>query len=305
MTTTTRTEIGFGHSDATVCNRFVTAYRIIKGERGVEIDGASPDGRLTGACDRCGTAITNVYVFANRDRTLWMHVGIDCAHKMGVALDELRAAKGHWSAIRREREDAERRASRADAERARIAAQQARLAEAADVVENLERLATSPRATSWEADRINSALATIAHNGLDYLIENDRDSTTGLRDDLVAIIARHDLCDTSIPVRGDKNGALSGEFTAYRTPLAFPGQFGTTYVSFLCDGHGHAFVYKGSRPFRLGAAIRGTFTVDGADTRDGLTSTRLARPRKLLVWGSDPHAMVCGENSVNGWHKAL
>lgn len=301
----TTIETGFGHDDATRCTRFVTAYRIIKGERGVEIDGASPDGRLTGACDRCGTAITNVYVFANAGRTLWMHVGVDCAHKMGVPLDQLRAAKGHWTEVRREREDAELRASRADAERARLAAQRARLAEAGDVVENLERIASSPRTTSWEADRLRIAVATIAHNGLDYLVEDDRDSTTGLRDDLNAIIARHDLCDTSVPVRGDKKGALAGEFSAYRKPIAFPGQFGTTYVSFLCDGHGNAFVHKGSRPFGHGTTIRGTFTVDGTDTRDGLTSTRLARPRKLLVWGFDPHAMGRAENSDIGWHKAL
>jgi hypothetical protein len=92
----------WGKVGAAQHGRFIGAYRIIVSERGTEVT-ASPDGRCTGTCDRCGTAIMHVYVFQSSEgaRTT-MHVGIDCAQKMGVPVEELRAARRYWGEVARE-----------------------------------------------------------------------------------------------------------------------------------------------------------------------------------------------------------
>ena len=58
MSTSTNTNtIAYGKESATEIGLFISAYRIVVSDRGVSIDGNSPDGRCTGTCDRCGTAI--------------------------------------------------------------------------------------------------------------------------------------------------------------------------------------------------------------------------------------------------------
>ena len=68
-------ETHYGKEVAGEFDRFEAAYRLIKNDRGCFIDGSTPDGRTTGTCDRCGTAIMNVFVFASSKRPGFMHVG--------------------------------------------------------------------------------------------------------------------------------------------------------------------------------------------------------------------------------------
>ena len=144
-------------------------YGIVKSDRGVTITGPSPDGRYTGTCDRCGIAISHVYVFTNRALTGFMHVGVDCATRMGVPVDELRKARAFATEVGRMRDRAARRATR------EAAAKVARDEEEAERAHNravhgallaeLDGLAADENATDWERRRITTAIGLVESCG--------------------------------------------------------------------------------------------------------------------------------------------
>jgi len=279
---------GCGKLDAVECNKFVTAYTIRKTDRGVLIDGTSPDGRLTGTCDRCGQAITYVYVFANKGRTMYMHVGIDCAGRMGVALDELRAAKGYWRELAREQDRAARALSAKERREAEQKAIDARLAASAELVAMIESLQAHPAVTQWERDQLAGMIARTGHNGDEWFYDAEPDASDAATvAKFFAIQQRLGLCDSSKPFTTSAK-RVTLKLRAYRAHLAFQFMYGTTYISFLCDEEtGTAFVYKGSKAVHQGEIITATWSVADTDTRDGLTSTHLKRPAKGTVIGTD------------------
>lgn len=279
---------GFGKVDAVSCKRFVTAYSIKKTDRGVLIDGSSPDGRLTATCDRCGTAITYVYVFANGDRTMYMHVGIDCASKMGLDLTELKAARGYWRELAREQDRAARALSAKERREAEQKAIDARLAASAELVAMIESLQAHPAVTQWERDQLAGMIARTGHNGDEWFYDAEPDTSDAATvAKFFAIQQRLGLCDSSKPFTTSAK-RVTLKLRAYRAHLAFQSMYGTTCISFLCDEEtGTAFVYKGSKAVHQGEIITATWSVADTDTRDGLTSTHLKRPAKGTVIGTD------------------
>lgn len=282
----TAIDTGYGREAAALHHIFAAAYRIVKDDRGTSIDGGSPDGRCTGTCDRCGTCIMNIYVFSTRDRRSFMHVGIDCAQKMGVPVTELKAARNHWRNVAREAGEVARRASLAERHAAERAAKAARAAANAGLIAELEALADDTNATDYERNAIG---ATIAHTlasdaGADWADEDsDRygnDWNTDIRARYESIRDRLALCATSRAVVAGKKG-LAVTLRGYRNPIRLEGQYGTTYVCFLTDDAGNAFVYKGSHCFGFGRVVECTWSTEGTDTRDGLTATVIKRPRKF------------------------
>jgi len=293
-----RDPIAYGKEAAATHTHFMGAYTIRRTDRGTIVD-PSPDGRTTGTCDRCGVAISNVYVFRDPKAGTRMHVGIDCAAKMGVPAEELRRARHYFSDIAKEHDRARRRASAEAARAAEEAERVARLNANAALVEELSMMRNHPAATAWEVGQIDRAVSMVASEGPVWLDEDvDSERMVRMRDALAAIRDRISLCDTSRPVAGDKKGALTGEFRVYRKPIVYePFHYGSppTYVNFLTDDAGNAFVYKGTKGAAMGSRIRATFTVGEADTRDGLTSTTLSRPRKATI-----ARMEQGENGPDG-----
>ena len=282
----TTTDTGFGHEAASLHSIFAAAYRIIVGERGTQIDGGSPDGRCVGTCDRCGTCIQNIYVFRNRKGDSYMHVGIDCAAKMGVPVTELKAARNHWRNVAREAGESARRASHAERQAAERALRNARAVANAGLIGELESLAADPNATEWERNALGAMIAhvTTSDAGADWMDpESDRydgDWNTDLRNRLESIRDRLALCATSKAVVAGKKG-LAVTLRGYRNPIRIEGSYGTTYVCFLTDDAVNAFVYKGSHCFGFGRVVEATWSTEGTDTRDGLTATVLKRPRKF------------------------
>ena len=271
------------------------------------MDGSPPDGRCTGTCDRCGTAIMRVFCFARpNDLTNLMHVGIDCAGRMGVPLAELRSARGFFVRRQREAEAAMRYASQAERRAAEEAARAAREAERAEnlrenaaFVEVLTNLRNHPSATQWEKDQIELMIGATANQGIEWLDEPENtDSLDGLmkrdgmgdarmrnneklRKKLDNVGTRLGLCDTS---KGVTDKVVTGEFYAYRDCIVMVGVYGRTFRNFLTDGKGNAFTYKGSSfGTEQGDKVVGTFSNGDTETYEGLTSTILTRPRKVVV----------------------
>jgi len=283
---------GCGNRDAESHSVFVAAYQIIKDDRGTTVTGAGPDGKCTGTCDRCGTAILNIYVFATPDRLSYMHVGIDCAQKMGVPMPEIKRARTYWRDQSREAARAVARATAAERRTAEEAEKRARLAENAAFVAELEALRVDPRATDWESSQLGAMIATVGLYGADWADESNDDESVKYEADvarratLACIRDRLSLCDTSRVQSEDtdKKGKTCGfrrVLRAYRKPVVLSGQYGTTYISFLTDDRGNAYVHKGSNVWTAGETVEATWSIDGSDERDGLTATRIKRPRKI------------------------
>lgn len=280
-----RDPIAYGKEAASTHKHFLGAYTIRRTDRGTIVD-PSPDGRTTGTCDRCGVSISNVYVFTDPKAGTRMHVGIDCAAKMGVPAEELRRARRYFSDVAQEHERTKRRASAEAARAAEAAERAARLSANAALVEELSMMRNHPAVTAWEVEQIDRAVATVASEGPVWLEEDVSERMERMRDRLAAIRDRISLCETSGLVAGDKSGAIKGEFRVYRKPIVYePFRYGgaPTYVNFLTDDAGNAFVYKGKKGAAFGSRIRATFSVGEADVRDGLTSTKLYRPRKATI----------------------
>lgn len=287
----THTQTGSGKADAADHKWFANAYQIVKSERGTEVSGTGPDGRCTGTCDRCGTAILNVYVFSDAARSSYMHVGIDCAGKMGVPVTELKKARGYWRECAREADRAARAATAAERKAKEDQARAARLAENAALVDDLETLKGNPNATDWERDQLALMVGLVANYGGEWA---DPDSTDDgpfadknewRRATLTCIRERLALCETSRPqveamTGKGKPAGFRRVLRGYRKAVVLNGQYGTTYISFMADDQGNAYVHKGSNLIAMGEVIEATWSVDGTDTRDGLTATVLKRPRK-------------------------
>lgn len=276
----------YGRTAAADHRHFAGAYRIVVSDRGTQIEGGSPDGRCTGTCDRCGVSIMNIYVFSDSARRSFMHVGCDCAQRMGVPVEELKKAHGYWSERRRECDRAAHAASAAERRAAEQAAKNARLAESAAIVEEFRAMAANPNATTWEREQCGRLEARIAANGADWIDAPSDKYEERAAESIGAIRTRLALCETSTEQAEavTKKGKPSGfrrALRAYRDCISFTSSYGTTYISFLTDDAGNAFVHKGSNAWGLGEEVEATWSVDGTDVRDGLTATVLKRPRKI------------------------
>lgn len=341
----------FGYEAAAIHARFVGYYRVGVGERGTFVSGPSPDGRYTGTCDRCCTAIAHVYVFRSAKTGTYMHVGCDCAQRMGVPVAELKAASRAARDVNRLRTTAAQRAASAariaDARAREAAAREARADRHAALVEELRGLAADPNASEFERSRLEQAVERVLNEGdftvrratARYRTEYETDMTTrevfhGYEDarheravrlaaDVDAARVRLALCHTSRAsdgaqllaqarelagyglagaravvatraamaatvkgVRGltaEEKAAAKGHITltleAYREPYMSEGRFGAAWRSYLRDAAGNAYTYRGSKPVRTGERVTATWTLKGASTYDGLTSTELSRPR--------------------------
>lgn len=255
-------------------NVFHSGYRIIKGhpQHGTAIAGVSPDGRYTGTCDRCGTAILNVSCFESGDPDYpgFMHVGIDCAQRMGVPLAELRKArvfvKNHEQQKRREAVEKAAQLSRQQRE--------AKMREIHKVwLDRLAIVSENSNASDFERDWC------ARQEGM--LVSNSADPECMSWGILEAAEIRLALCESSV-ARTEK--AVTETFTVYRKPIALEGFYGVTILNFLHDPRGNAYVYKGNQSFGYaGSEFTATFSVKGSETRDGLTSTLINRPRKVTT----------------------
>ena len=259
-------------------NRHASSYKINKFDRqfGTSVAGYSPDGRYTGTCDRCCTAILNVHVFQsdNPEYPGYMHVGIDCAQKMGVPAEELRQART-WV---REYQSRQQRAIEATRrENARLSREESNRAKYSDLLERIERAAQDQHASDYERDWC-AKLTGIILNG-DFH-DNWTDCNGYLRQ-LESIEMRQSLCRTSKAQIGKRLPVQL--YTVYRRSFAFDGLYGLTIINFLMDAQGNAYVYKGSRSMgKLDQEVSASFGIKGVETRDGLTSTLLTRPTKVV-----------------------
>lgn len=249
---------------------FRCGYRIIKDPtRGVLIAGASPDGRYTGTCDRCGTAILNVSCFASDDpeRPGFMHVGIDCAQRMGVPLSELRKARTYV----RNHERSKRREAAAKVAKAAQQEREAVRREAyKPLLDRLAAVSENSNASDFERDWCDRKAELVVSAGfepreIDWLVLDSAET-------------RLALCESSVAQEGK---AVTTTFTVYRTPIALDGFYGVTLINFFHDQQGNAYVHKGSKSWGYpGSEFTATFSIKGKETRDGLVSTQVNRPRK-------------------------
>jgi hypothetical protein len=241
----------------------------------------------------------HVYVFQSSEgaRTT-MHVGIDCAQKMGVPVEELKRARRYWGDVARESSRAAARASAEDRAALREAERRARLAEAAALVEEIDALAAHPHATDYERSALGRVRVAISEQGGEWLegpltreeidaTYDERTWQTRRKIELLSVRERLSLVETSVEQGDDldrkgKPAGLRRKLRAYRAPVSFEGTYGVTHVSFLTDDRGNAFVHKGSSHcYRYGETVEATWSVAGSDERDGLTATVLKRPRKF------------------------
>lgn len=298
---------GHGREAAASHGTFVSAYSIVETRLGKKIVGSSPDGRLDFMCMRCLRDLKNVYVFTNAEQNSFMHVGMDCAEKMGISVEELRKAAGHFDRLENEdrrRASAEQR--RAEAE-AREAKTRANREACAALVSEIEALLTNPALTSFEANVLHNALSAceanpnwyepewlvdshdewqkMYHNKGEYLYSKLSARLDSVRERLA-------LAATSKPVTGKH---ITGAFRGYRPHIELDGfHGGKTYVSFVTDDAGNAYVIKSAEFIvRQGCTVIGTFSLGESETRDGLTATRLLRPRKI-----NPH---CYQETISAW----
>lgn len=272
---------GCGKEDAVLHNRFVGAYKIVKSERGTFIEGGSPDGRHTGCCDRCGTAILNVYVFRAATGSL-MHVGIDCASRMGVPLDELKKARYYFKNAEREASQARARESLKERQEREAADRAERLRENAGFVEGVTALQNTPGLTQWQSNRLGDVLRAIANEGMDWLDSSDRDSEK-LRDDFASICEGVALQKTSAPFPSPPK-AITGEFRAFRPPavIGIDSPWGASYLNFLVLD-GRVFKFKSPRPIERGDRLRATFSLGEGETYNGMFQYKISRPRKATI----------------------
>ena len=267
--------------DTAVHFRFAAgSYRIrVCPSRGTVVDGCSPDARYTGTCDRCGIAILNVHCFESRNPEYpgYMHVGIDCAAKMGVPLEELRTARNF---IRdHERAKARKLAEQARAE-ARMTREQAMRIAFADVLDRIAAVEAHPCASDYEKDAAGRMVLIVLDGSWDREWKNHAGWLASIEDRLAL---------TSTSKAQPDGGRFTALFTVYRRPFGLEGFYGITYINFLRDSQGNAYVYKGSRRMGgVGEEFTATFTVKGVDERDGLVSTLLARPSKVVYHVDEP-----------------
>jgi len=288
-------ELQFGKESAGRHLYFVSSYRLVETERGRFVEGSSPDGRQEFMCCRCGIDLHNVFVFTDNTKQSFMHVGIDCAKKMGIPLAELSKANAFWKNYQSPEQRAAAAAEKRAADNAREAKQRANLEANAALVLELEALKSDPNLTSYERNVIESALEACAwHSGWytqDWLVDsyhgwrNDRQNVhTSLSARLDSVRERLALCKTSRRVEGtgkDKR-TYKGTLRAYRPHFEIESVYGNTTISYLTDDCGNAFFVKSAEFYvRHGCSITGTFSIDDVDVRDGLIATRLMRPRKL------------------------
>ena len=240
---------------------FQSAYKV-RGRIG-GFTGHSSDARVCDTCERCGMWLMNVYVFANADGDT-MHVGIDCAAKMGADLSELRKARRFFSDSEKSIANANARALHQAKHDALVLANRLVFAES---IAFLESLLDADNLNAFELNAVKTAIGC-------YEL-----GATPRRDYLPSILERLELCETSeaLPV-GDKLKAKS--MTCYRDFIALDGYYGVTYINFMTDGVS-AYVYKGSHAFMRLDTLTANWTVKGSETRDGLTSTVIQRPSKL------------------------
>lgn len=273
----------WGKDAATRHLNYVTGYTIKKTDNGVTIQGDSPDGKLTGTCDRCGTAISDVFVFSDDTGRSLMHVGIDCAGKMGVPLDVLkqiaREMRGLKDAVKRE----QRRLSREEATRVLAAERRAMLEANKETVNELESLSRDPHATEWDQRQIGFAIKYVSHSGSQWLTDPQSDQEQKLKDQVESIQDRLALSRTSQYV-GTVGKTFTGSLRAYRPVIVVETAYGPSFRSFLTDDRGNAFFFKGSKPVVKDAIVRATWTVKAHDlSRDGFAETTLERPRKGVL----------------------
>ena len=270
---------GYGFEDAGRFRYFVSEYHIQKaneyGPGGVE--GASPDGIYTGTCDRCGTAIMNIYVFT--DGVGFMHVGIDCAMIMGVPPEELKKAKqAHYSTLRdtrakqREARYAKIRETR-EQEEARME-REAREA-APDLFSRIDALLAHPQASK----RAKDAAGAYAR----YLVLHPEDIfNTSWLAEFVRYEMEAGLAANSDYV-GKEGEAITLNLMAHRDRYRFDSPYGGGNINFLTDGR-NIFILKSSTyGFDTGDRVAGTFTIKAHTLRDGVRQTELARPRKTKI----------------------
>lgn len=249
-----------------------------------------------GTCDVCGTGIMYAYRIEASNGAQF-EVGCDCLRKTDDTqlIAEMRAAdraaeREAWYNSPEAREAREREASRlAAVEAERAANREMHAAWLAEISAMLE----SPAATDFEKRVLRSCRYDAETYGFgrssydvfrdpsscESRFERDRIEAQNRRNGAVlATIARLALCRTSTHAT-----AARGALRCYRDALSFDGQYGVTYVNFLTDGE-RAYVYRGgSFCVRVGDVVTATWSVGDADTRDGLVSTRLLRPRKIAI----------------------
>jgi hypothetical protein len=303
-----REEIGqtaYGKQNASTHDQFVGAYALQETERGKHIVGSSPDGRHDFMCMRCGRSLKSVYVFTSDSKQSFMHVGIDCAQSMGIPMAELRKANDYFDGLERADRARISAAQRAASEAARAAEEHANISACREMFAEIEAMLSNPATTLYERDVLRNALAACRANpkwfACDWVIDalnewhlahhHREHGYAKLSAQLESVRERLRLVATSVAVTGKQ---ITGAFRAYRPHISFETQYGTTYVSFLTDDCGHAFFVKSSEFIvRQGCTVIATFSLGEAEQRDGLTATRLLRPRKI-----DPN---CGHPSLSGW----
>lgn len=294
-------EIGtmaWGRDEAPHHKQFVGAYHIVENERGRTVEGTFPDGRMEFMCTRCLKALKHVYVFANSTQRSFMHVGMDCAEKMGIPRAELDKAENFFRDLNRAANRAAN-AQRIEAERVAAAERKAQnLAACHALVSDIASLLNHPACTDYERHEVlRPALELCAEDPnwynpewlIDHLEEHSSGShraplsrATKLSAGLDSVRDRLALCNTSKPVKPVKGKAITGAFRAYRRHININTGFGDVSISFLTDDCGNAFVVKSAEFWvRHGCTVIGTFSIGESDERDGLVSTRLLRPRKI------------------------
>lgn len=244
-------------------NKFAGAYHLVHNQHGsMSFEGYSPDGKQNYICERCGQSLMNVYVFTN-DKNEYMHVGIDCAEKMGVPLSELRSAKTFYA----REESRKNELTRKSIQEKFITANREKFA---NEITFLESLLIDTPINDFERNVIQQEISSL---------EQDVDSGKG-KDFLLGILSRLTLVKTSVKIDKVK---ITGTLRAYRNCVILQGFYGATFINFLTDGI-NSYVYKGSAyGLFLNDTITAGWNVVGDDTRDGLLSTVINRPSKVVV----------------------
>ena len=250
-----------GKVEAQSFHKFAGAYHLVRSASGsMCFEGYSPDGKQNYTCERCCQSLMNVYVFEN-DNKEYMHVGIDCAEKMGVPLSELKSAKRYYA-------DAERTKNALSAKERQDAFIAANKLKFANEIEFLESLLIDTPVSEFEQTVIKQEIAGC---------ENDLNRSSNM---LAQILTRLTLCKTSKPVTEKLKQV---QLTAYRKCIVLDGYYGATFINFLTDGI-TAYVYKGSAyALDVRDTITANWSVAGTDVRDGLTANVIQRPSKAVM----------------------
>lgn len=272
----------FGKLSASNVNlQFVSRYEHVKASAwnaGGTFGGKSPSGRVTTICDRCGTDIMNVYVFV-APGGIEMHVGIDCAGKMGIPLDELKKARTFKRDAARKAEWDKRLAEIIDQKQRQLAAN-------ADYVEEINGLLSAEYLSFFEQEFLTRQLRDAEVSDISWINAESAEAAgrdahdwkifQSIRDrqDLIAINA---ILPDLPPGERIKNLKIK----IWRSPVRIESQaWGTSYINFLTDSAtGRSFIYKGGKRLGdYGAELVLSGTVKEMKTYDGLTSCYLQRP---------------------------